>query len=222
MYNTDLPNRAELPGSARLLRSTIAAALGAAGLLVTMVLPAEYGIDPTGVGRILGLTRMGEIKMSLAAEARIADASPQPGGSAPTASSQRQQAPEVRPSANVVPTPKPAAEGIPSVRQDTMTLRLKPGAAAEIKLVMRKDAKVRYEWSSAGGPVNFDAHGDIHNAPKDFYHGYGKGRNETAKAGTLQAAFDGKHGWFWRNRSGAEVTITLKTSGEYDKIERVL
>ena len=103
-----------------------------------------------------------------------------------------------------------------------MTVRLKPGAAAEIKLVMRKDAKVRYEWSSAGGPVNYDTHGDIHNAPKDFYHGYGKGRNETAKAGTLQAAFDGKHGWFWRNRSGAEVTITLKTNGEYDKAERVL
>lgn len=53
-------------------------------------------------------------------------------------------------------------------------------------------------------------------------HGYGKGRIETTKTGTLQAAFDGKHGWFWRNRSGAEVTFTLKTNGEYDKIKRVL
>ena len=76
-------------------------------------------------------------------------------------------------------------------------------------------------WS-AGGPVNYDTHGDIHHEPKDFYHGYGKGRNESANAGTLQAAFDGKHGWFWRNRSGAEVTITLKTDDEYDKTDRVL
>ena len=36
-----------------------------------MVLPAEYGIDPTGVGRALGLTQMGEIKVQLAEEAKI-------------------------------------------------------------------------------------------------------------------------------------------------------
>ena len=216
MYNTDLPSRAELPSSARLLRSTIVAVLVAAGLLVTTVLPAEYGIDLTGIGRILGLTQMGEIKMTLAAEVRTAQASPQPGAATTPAGVQRPQG------ADVASVPKPVAQEVSGARQDTTTIRLKPGAAAEVKLVMRKDAKVRYEWSSAGGPVNYDTHGDIHNAPKDFYHGYGKGRNETANAGTLQAAFDGKHGWFWRNRSGAEVTITLKTDGEYDRIDRVL
>ncbi|WP_341650143.1 hypothetical protein [Thauera humireducens] len=70
MYNTDLPKRADLPTTGKLLRSTALAALIAGGLLVTTVLPAEYGIDPTGIGRALGLTPMGEIKMSLAAEAR--------------------------------------------------------------------------------------------------------------------------------------------------------
>lgn len=69
MYNTDLPNRAELPSSRQLLRSTIIAVVVAAILLVTVVLPSEYGIDPTRVGRVLGLTQMGEIKMSLAREA---------------------------------------------------------------------------------------------------------------------------------------------------------
>ena len=106
--------------------------------------------------------------------------------------------------------------------QDTTSVTLKHGEAAEIKLAMRKDANVRFEWSTAGVPVNYDTHGDPVKAPKDFYHGYGKGRNKTGDAGTLQAAFDGKHGWFWRNRSGAEVTITLRTSGEYEKVERVL
>ena len=45
-------------------RSSLSASRPA--LLVTMVLPAEYGIDPTGVGRVLGLTEMGEIKQQLA------------------------------------------------------------------------------------------------------------------------------------------------------------
>ena len=58
------------PLSARkLLRSTIIALLVATMLLITVVLPAEYGIDPTGAGRVLGLTQMGEIKTRLAREA---------------------------------------------------------------------------------------------------------------------------------------------------------
>ena len=30
------------------------------------------------------------------------------------------------------------------------------------------------------------------------------------------------HGWFWRNRSNADVTVTLKTNGDYASIKRVL
>lgn len=68
MSNPQLPPIA--PSSPRqLLRSALIALAVAALLLVTVVLPAEYGIDPTGVGRVLGLTRMGEIKVRLAKEA---------------------------------------------------------------------------------------------------------------------------------------------------------
>lgn len=52
-----------------LLRSTMLALVVAATLLVCVVLPAEYGIDATGVGSVLGLTQMGEIKTRLAKEA---------------------------------------------------------------------------------------------------------------------------------------------------------
>lgn len=208
MYNTDLPTRAELPGAAQLLRSTIIAALVAAGLLVTTILPAEYGIDPTGIGRVLGLTRMGEIKVSLAQEA---GAEKPPAIQAPADAATPEMA-------------KPAEPGVKQAApaQHTMTVKLKPGQAAEIKLAMRKGASVRYEWSTEGGGVNFDTHGDPAGAPKDFYHGYGKGRNSNADSGVLEAAFDGTHGWFWRNRSNAEVTVTLKTSGDYASIKRVL
>lgn len=230
MYNTDLPNRAELPSTGKLLRSTALAALIAGGLLVTTVLPAEYGIDPTGIGRALGLTPMGEIKTSLAAEARAeeaaaAAASVQPVAVAPAAvNTDEARAPQAAQAAPVADTPAPAqtTPELAAERRDTMTVMLKPGQGAEIKLTMSKDSRVRYEWTSAGGPVNYDTHGDPHDAPKNFYHGYGKGRNQPGDKGELTAAFDGKHGWFWRNRSGAEVTVTLKTEGDYATIERVL
>ncbi|EJZ17368.1 hypothetical protein NE852_12990 [Rhizobium sp. Pop5] len=69
MYNTDFPSRADLPTAARLKRSTAIAAGCAAILLVTVVMPAEYAIDPTGIGSAVGLTDMGKIKTQLAAEA---------------------------------------------------------------------------------------------------------------------------------------------------------
>jgi len=215
MYNTDLPTRAELPSTTRLLRSTVIALLAAAALLVTTVLPAEYGIDPTGIGRVLGLTQMGEIKKSLAAEASAESAAP------PAAPTQSAAAP-VAPAEKPAPTPAPAPKEAAPAAQHTMTVKLKPGQGAEIKVTMRKDATVRYEWSTEGGPVNYDTHGDPVNAPKNFYHGYGKGRNTASDSGTLQAAFDGTHGWFWRNRTNSEVTVTLKTSGDYQQIKRVL
>jgi hypothetical protein len=227
MYNTDLPSRAELPSTAKLLRSTIIAALVAAALLITTVLPSEYGIDPTGIGRVLGLTQMGEIKVSLAAEAAADKETPaastlpqppQPGPASP------QQPKASAPSkASAVVASNPASQGNASASQNhTMTIRLKPGQGAEVKLTMSKGAQMRYEWSTSGGPVNYDTHGDPVNAPKGFYHGYGKGRGADGDSGTLQAAFDGTHGWFWRNRSKSEVTITLKTSGDYEQIKRVL
>jgi hypothetical protein len=69
MYNAKRPTDSELPSPAKLLRSTILAAVSAAAILVAVVLPSEYGIDPTGAGRLLGLTGMGNTKMQLAAEA---------------------------------------------------------------------------------------------------------------------------------------------------------
>lgn len=52
-----------------LIRSTLIAAGAAGAVLVLFWLPAEYGIDPTGVGGLTGLTEMGAIKSQLAAEA---------------------------------------------------------------------------------------------------------------------------------------------------------
>src|SRR3546814_19247413 len=44
-----------LPSTGRLLKATAVAVAVAAVILVTTVLPAEYGIDPTGISTQLGL-----------------------------------------------------------------------------------------------------------------------------------------------------------------------
>ena len=214
MYNTQLPTRAELPSSRQLLRSTVIAVVTAGVLLTTAVLPAEYGIDPTGIGNALGLKKMGEIKAALAREAAgEAQRSPPPADAAPSAAT---TTPKTEAAASPAPTPDPTG------KSDEVTVSLKPGQAAEVKLDMRKGAKVSYEWTVRGGAVNVDAHGDPVNPPAGFYHGYGKGRQVSKDAGVLQAAFDGKHGWYWRNRSNSAVTLTLSTQGQYTAIKRVL
>ena len=53
------------------MRSTIIALVVAIILLVTVVLPAEYAIDPTGIGRALKLTQMGQFKIMTAQEAAM-------------------------------------------------------------------------------------------------------------------------------------------------------
>ena len=213
MYNTELPNRAELPTSRQLIRSTVIAVVTAGVLLITAVLPAEYGIDPTGIGNALGLKKMGEIKTALAREAAGgAQRSPPSADAAPSAIT--------TPKAEALASPSPTPEF--TGKSDEVTVSLKPGQAAEVKLDMRKGAKVTYEWTVRGGVVNVDAHGDPVNPPAGFYHGYGKGRQMSKDTGVLQAAFDGKHGWFWRNRSNSAVTVTLITNGEYTAIKRVL
>lgn len=200
MFNSQRPSLDELPSGAQLLRSTVIALIVAIVLLVTVVMPAEYAIDPTGAGRLLELTPMGELKAALAAEASAERAKPAV-AAAPVA---------------------PAAQAQSSVQRHEVNLTLKPNEAAEIKLEMKQGAQVNYLWTANGGELYYDTHGDPYNAPKDFYHGYGKGQQTPELQGVLVAAFDGKHGWYWRNRSEQTVNLTLRTVGDYITIEQML
>ena len=206
MYNANTPPPSELPSSKALLRSTLIAAAVAAVLLVTVVMPAEYGVDPTGVGRVLGLTEMGEIKMALAEEAAAAEAAEAAAAQAPPPASAASVA---------VPAAAPAA---PAPRSDEVSIALEPGQGREIKLAMQEGASVNYTWTVQGGVVNYDTHAD---RPGLSYHGYAKGTAQASDEGVLVAAFDGMHGWFWRNRGDAPVTVTLRTSGEYQDLKEV-
>jgi hypothetical protein len=213
MFNTPLPTVNELPSTRKLVRSTVIAILVAAGLLVTVVMPSEYAVDPTGVGRALGLTQMGELKIILAQEA-LADAAP-PQAAAPAPAPQVAQ---VQPIAT--PVAQPVATPTPALKTNQMSVTLKPGEGTEIKLEVLKNKTVSYEWTAVGGPVNYDTHGEPYNGEKGYFHSYNKGKQVKSDKGEFTAIFDGTHGWFWRNRSNNDVTIALKTTGDYLSVKQ--
>ena len=203
MYNHEMPSPAEQPSTGQLIRSTLIAAVSALVLLLTVVLPSEYGVDPSGIGRVLGLTEMGEIKTRLAREAAKDATATQTPHSEP--------APEKAAASNAGASSGPAW-------RDEMTFTLTPGEGTEIKLKMKEGDKAQYAWSVQGGVVNFDTHGD---GPGRSVS-YEKGRRVANDEGELIAAFTGNHGWFWRNRGEANVTVLLRTGGVYSDIKRVM
>jgi hypothetical protein len=223
MYNTDMPSRADLPSSAQLLRSTLIAAGVAAALLVTVVLPSEYGIDPTGAGRALGLAEMGEIKTQLAEEAEADRAKDQAGQTPAAPMAPATPAPEQRSSllgsifAQLV-IGSAHAQTPAAAKSQEVSVTLKPGEGTEVKADMRKGAKLSYSWQVEGGTVNHDTHGD---GPGGNETSYSKGRGVPGDQGELTAAFDGNHGWFWRNRGSAPVTVKLTASGDFGSLKHM-
>ncbi|MFZ3074886.1 MAG: transmembrane anchor protein [Psychrobacter glacincola] len=205
MYNSDTPLQAELPTSKQLIKSTILAAIAAIVLLFTVVLPAEYGIDPTGVGNLLQLTEMGQVKQQLADEA-AADAAGLLVAETPNVDDVTEQA--------VSATPADTAIASGEWR-DEIPFTLTPGEGLEIKMKMDSGGKAEYSWVVAGGDLNFDTHGDALGKAIS----YEKGRGVAADEGVLEAAFTGNHGWFWRNRGDSDVQVVLRTRGDYSTIK---
>ncbi|MBO9473456.1 transmembrane anchor protein [Shimia sp. R10_1] len=200
MFNSNKPTLEELPTTAQLLTSTFIAAASALVILITVVLPAEYGIDPTRVGRLLGLAEMGEIKSQLATEAeedRQRDAS------------DNDQSNLLNDILGIFVSTAYAQEAV--VWRDEVTFTLEPGASAEWKLEMTQGQSAQFRMIVDGGRVNFDLHG--HGSGQSVT--YEKGRGSTGSEGTILAEFDGAHGWFWRNRDKQAVTITVQVRGEY-------
>jgi nucleoid-associated protein YgaU len=211
---TTQPATTEQPSGRSLLRSTAIAVVIAGVLLVTCVLPAEYGVDPTGLGRVLGLTQMGEVKLALAEEA-ASNAAAEASADSVIAAAESAVAPEAA-------TASGEAANATALRVDTTLVTLLPNKGGEIKLVMPGGSRAAYRWSVTGGVVNFDMHGDSTNAPKDWFVSYKKGQRAAADSGELVAGFNGNHGWYWRNRGTREVLVQLITTGSYSSIDRHL
>ncbi len=174
----------QLPSVRQLTIASFAAVVVAVLLGVTTVLPAEYGIDPTGAGTALGLTQLGELK----------------------------QADPHDPPAK----PEPVAF---TNRDDTVTLTLKPNEGAEVKAVMRAGDAIDFSWSVDVGPLFFEFHGDPKGKPASEFTSYEKATKQTSE-GHFEADFEGKHGWYWKNKHAEPATITLHTKGVYQSVSR--
>lgn len=183
------------PARGRLARQTLAALGAAAAVFTLIVLPAEQGIDPTGFGRLSGLTALaapGEVRLDAKASAAA------------------------KAVARVEKTP---------FRADVLEIRLAPGgggAGSEIerKVWMEPGQAFVYAWESEG-EVYSDFHGETLPKPRLEVMTYRvedplAGGAAKAANGSFTAPMAGFHGWFFRNLEGRPVTIRVRLAGFYD------
>lgn len=187
------------PSKRTLLISIGAAAATAVVITFAAVLPAEYNVDPLGLGHLTGLSRL------WAPPKEMVDVN---AAGAPAAV--RQPA-AFRSDTFEIPL---AADGDADRKN-----------ALEFKVRMPKGAGLVYSWQAEGLAVPedlmFDFHG--HTVAADAKGGkvtvadYEKASGAAAN-GSLTAPVDGIHGWYFRNRSDKPVKIRLKLSGFYQLV----
>ena len=182
-------------------RATVIALVVAAAILVTLVLPAEYGIDPTGIGQLTGLKAMGDDKVAAAKAAQGQSAAP----------------------AAVATKPGEASFDTQSTRAprtDVVDVSLAPNAEVEYKAILGEGEAMVYEWDAGGAEVRFDFHGEPVAGPSGMFMTYRKGAASRA-AGSLRAPFAGTHGWYWKNPGSQPVVIKLRVTGFHSELKRL-
>ena len=191
--SNEIDTRRDVPHPAVHSPKAIAKASGLALLvsaivLVTVVLPAEYGIDPIGTGRALGLTAL--------SGAEPAAVVPPPSGDA--------LAPVQEGNIGLYPR---------DYKVDSRELELGPYEYIEYKYHLAKDATMLFAWSASGDVVQ-DFHGDPDGAPSSAAQSFDK-KPRRESTGSFVAPFSGIHGWYWENPGGETVTVRLTTAGFY-------
>lgn len=188
-----LEPRAQSPEPVQEIRHRLALAFGAALLvagviLVTIILPAEYALDPLGTGARLGLLQLGETGQQVAA----------------------MEAEKGKAGGGVLLAPQ---EG--SFHQETVTFELKPSEGFEYKYRLEKGESLLYSWSSSA-PMNTEFHAEPDDGPRGYAQTYEKKDGMTGASGTLTAPFNGIHGWYWENTTNQPATVTLASAGYYN------
>jgi hypothetical protein len=163
------------------------ALLGALVALVTAVLPAEYGIDVLGTGRLLGLTALSSAGVA---------AVPPPQGDV------------------LAPQHEGAVALYPGrYRVDSRSFTLGPYEYLEYKYRLQKDATMLFAWQASADVVH-DFHGDRDGATTDSPESYDD-RPRRQADGSFMAPFSGIHGWFWENPGADTITVHVTTAGFY-------
>lgn len=174
------------PSGRSLAKATIAAVVVAGIVLVTVILPAEYGIDPLGTGQALGLDDLFAAKAEVAAESGA-------------------------PSTITASEGGPLSPRFADFRIDSRQLVVPPNVGIEFKYDLDKGATMIYEWK-ADNFVDFDMHTEKANTRPVESDSYEKGE-AVQKRGGYTAPYDGIHGWYWNNTTDKPVTITIRAAG---------
>ena len=165
----------------------------AAVILTVGVLPAEYGIDPLGIGRITGT-----IKLHAASEKM------QPASTAITPDARSYTIPY---RSNVIDIPLDTYES---------------GNASELeyKVAMHKGQALVYSWNITENIKPDDIYSEFHGHTlgQTMTVAYYRKAAGSVDNGALIAPFDGVHGWYFQNSSARPVTIHLRISGFYTLI----
>ncbi len=190
-------NSQPLPSLRQLIRATALALTVAIIILLTVVLPAEYGVDPVGAGRFLGLIELSAAETDSAAGAGEV----------------------VKPSTDAVEIQTVSVgNNVSPFRNEEQRLVLEPGRGIELKALMQKGEQVIFDWRADRGALYVDMHGEAPNAREDEFTSYWIEKQQSSAQGTFTAPFEGSHGWYWRNRQDHPVAITVKVSGFFEKL----
>jgi hypothetical protein len=197
----------------KIVLATIAAALIGSFIVVTAVLPAEYGIDPTGVGKMIGFNKLYQPVENvnptglpgIVALPSVEILKLEGGGSEPEV---------VKPEEANFPAPEKQYED----REDSVQINLAAGKGIEYKVKMLKHGRIKYGWQTDNGIVYSDFHGDVKqdNPPEDIYYESYAIAYSNNVIGNVLAPYEGRHGWYFKNITGNAITISLKMKGQYE------
>jgi len=181
------------PPAGRLLLMTLGAGIVATVLTLLVVLPTEFGRDPTGFGRLTGLDKLAP-KHEEVVEVATGSSSPVQSSDAPYQS-------------HFVEIPLVPKGGDTGFSQLEYKVRMKPGQA------------LVYSWAVEGASDG-EFYSDLHAETDGPDIKVIEFKQETALAshGSVVAPIDGVHGWYWQNKSANKVVVRLRISGFYDLI----
>lgn len=202
-------NSLEAPSSSTLIKATVGTIIAAIILLVLVVLPAEYDIDPTGFGALTGLDRIGGEPTETIVITDII------GGN------ETLREVEIPMFGDPAPLPNPAVFQKQDEAAQSFTMSVELGAfeQTEIKTMLGEGKVITYDWEVEGGErVYVDFHGHDESFGPDFFVRYEEMQEGTGSKGSLVAPFEGEHGWFWLNINETPVTITLHVTGFYNDV----
>lgn len=102
--------------------------------------------------------------------------------------------------------------------QDSIVITLPARGEKEYKLLMEEGETFQYDWKTSKGKLFYDFHGEPSAGKKGSFQSFQKKTADSA-GGELTTAFVGTHGWYWKNNNPFAVTISLKLSGDYTRLD---